>query len=72
MFDFNRCIGCRKKQNMCALIETNRYSYFDVCPCMECIVKSTCVDYCVDRSNLYTYTIDKQKKEHFNGKTKHL
>jgi hypothetical protein len=61
-----RCTGCRCRNSIC-VVQYNEL-FIGYCPCMNCIVKSMCMKFCIERLKIYQrMSIDNKGKVYIRG-----
>lgn len=54
-----RCIGCRNVNGIC-IIKYSKF-YIQYCPCINCIVKVMCRNFCTERKEVYKVLASKNQ-----------
>ncbi len=53
-YEFDQCKGCTQIRSACGMITTVNH---EVCPCIKCLVKTTCVWHCQEYQDIFRTAI---------------
>jgi flavoprotein len=53
-FEFESCKGCQQYPPVCNMITMNNQ---DICPCIKCLVKSSCKVHCPEYNRIFNTSI---------------